>query len=111
MNIKQTQTQRFEISLKEDLSLNWQYYFGGLELETRTLAGKRFTVLKGQLDEAALQGVLTQIQDLNLHLDNVCTVTQIVQNVTPQKRISPQPYSTNKPRNSRPQFNKEKTQC
>lgn len=61
----------YEISLKENLSNAWQNFFGGLELESKCQSRRKISVLKGELKRSALEGLLYQLRDLNLHVESV----------------------------------------
>lgn len=55
----------YHIRIRGHLGDDWSDWFAGLQL-TRLVAGE--THLVGQLDQAALHGVLARIRDLNLIL-------------------------------------------
>ena len=62
----------YEIRVKGHLDPRWSAWFGGL---TVTNAANGETVLKGEVvDQAALQGLLSKVHDLQLTLLSVYTV-------------------------------------
>jgi hypothetical protein len=63
----------YEIRVEEQLSDRWSDWFSGMEIRSES-DGR--TILFGQLsDQAALLGVLQQLQALNLTLVSVMQIT------------------------------------
>jgi hypothetical protein len=60
--------QLYEIRVSGHLSANWAVRFEGLSIQ---LGPGGETVLSGELDQAAIHGVLVKIRDLGLNLISV----------------------------------------
>jgi hypothetical protein len=67
---------RYEIVIREKLDNSWKEWFGDLELSSAADdQGNPFSILTGPVvDQAALNGILTKIWNLNL---TVLSVNQI----------------------------------
>ena len=59
---------RYQIGIKEQLDESWAEWFSDFELTYKTDdQGRSFTILTGMvIDQAALNGILTKIWNLNL---------------------------------------------
>ena len=65
---QKTLKNRYQIEIKEQLDKSWTEWFSDFELEYRSDdQNNPFTILTGEvIDQAALNGILTKIWNLNL---------------------------------------------